>query len=301
MKKNVLWMTAGILFFAGILVLAFPTAVNLAYQYRSQKTIVQFCDENAADSDAADDTLFLQMEEYNLAIYQNQQKDLCDAWSYQQNIFHFDAAGLADDMIGYLVIEAMDVQIPLYIGASNANMSKGAAVLGQTSMPIGGENTNCVIAAHRGYGSVPMFRNIEALEYGDQVVITNLWDTLTYEVVKSIVIDPDDIDAVKIIPGQDLVTLITCHPYTKNVQRYVVYCRRVSDGEENQDQKPAKKTEALPEIAESVHGVEYVSSEKDIRLEEQMYTIRILTVAASCFVLLLWFFVKKIRRHFRRM
>ena len=112
-------------------------------------------------------------------------------------------------------------------------------------------------------------------------------------------IDRDDIDAVKIIPGQDLVTLITCHPYTKNVQRYVVYCRRVSDGEENQQLVQA--TEALPEIAESIHGVEYVSSEKDIQLEEQMYTIRILTVAASCFALLLWFFVKKIRRHFRRM
>ena len=42
-------------------------------------------------------------------------------------------------------------------------------------------------------------------------------------------ITPDDIDAVKIVEGQDMLTLFTCHPYTKNYQRYVVYCTRTYD------------------------------------------------------------------------
>ena len=110
-------------------------------------------------------------------------------------------------------------------------MSKGAVVMGQTSMPIGGENTNCVIAAHRGYRGIPMFQYIEVLQPGDKVEITNLWDTIEYEVAKCIVIRPDDIDAVKIQPGKEMLTLITCHPYPQNTQRYVVYCQRVQEGQ----------------------------------------------------------------------
>lgn len=84
-----------------------------------------------------------------------------------------------------------------------------------------------MIAAHRGWKGTPMFREIEALKPGDEVVITNLWGSLKYKVVKTIVIDPTDIDAVKIIADADMLTLITCHPYTKNYQRYVVYCSRM--------------------------------------------------------------------------
>lgn len=99
--------------------------------------------------------LLEQMESYNQKIYQEKQQSLCDAWSYTQNVFDFPAFGLEDDMIGYLTIEAMDLELPLYIGANYDNMTKGGAVLAQTSMPIGGENTNCVIAAHRGWRGKP--------------------------------------------------------------------------------------------------------------------------------------------------
>lgn len=102
-------------------------------------------------------------------------------------------------------------------------------MLSQTSMPTGGENTNCVIAGHRGWRGIPMFQNIEALQEGDIIWITNLWERLAYRVVRTTVITPDDIGAVRIVNGQDMLTLITCHPYTKNYQRYVVYCVRTHD------------------------------------------------------------------------
>ena len=206
--------------------------------------------------------LLRQMEKYNTGIYENGQSGLKDAWSYAQNPFDFDTAGLPDDMIGYITIEAMNEKLPLYIGANEENMSKGAVVMGQTSMPIGGENTNCVIAAHRGYRGIPMFQYIEVLQPGDKVEITNLWETLEYEVVKSIVIYPDNIDAVKIIPGEDMLTLITCHPYTQNYQRYVVYCRRAGNGDEY-----AQEAEDRNPIM-NIEGADYESSEKDIEREQ---------------------------------
>ena len=127
----------------------------------------------------------------------------------------------------------MDVTLPLYLGASRAHMNDGAAVLGQTSMPIGGNSTNCVIAAHRGWNGKAMFRDIEVLREGDLVYLVNLWETLTYRVTKISIIWPDEVEAVTIQPGQDVVTLLTCHPYLTSERRYLVYCQRVEEPEQH--------------------------------------------------------------------
>ena len=76
----------------------------------------------------------------------------------------------------------MDVKLPLYLGATLENMRKGAAIMGETSLPLGTKNSNCVIAAHRGYEGIPYFREIERLKVGDRVIIKNPWEKLTYRV-----------------------------------------------------------------------------------------------------------------------
>ena len=107
-------------------------------------------------------------------------------------------------------------------------MTKGAAVLGQTSLPIGGENTNCVIAGHRGYKGIPYFRNLDKLKAGDEVVITNFWGQMTYQVESTAIIQPNDLDEILIQEGRDLLTLLTCHPYTVGTQRMIIICKRMS-------------------------------------------------------------------------
>lgn len=175
------------------------------------------------------ETLYRDMQTYNAEIYRNRQSGLQDAWSYEQPPFSLAEYGVVEEAVGYLTIEAMDLHLPLYLGASRNNLAKGAAVLGNTSMPIGGENTNCVIAGHRGWQGIPMFLDIQNLQPGDTVVLDNLWETLTYTVTEIRIIRPDEIDAVKIQHGRDLLTLVTCHPYPHNTQRYLVYCERVPD------------------------------------------------------------------------
>lgn len=170
--------------------------------------------------------------------------------------------------MGYVTIPAIDEELPLYLGADEENLSKGAAVLAKTSMPVGGTNTNCVIAAHRGYGGVAMFRDIEELSVGDKVYVTNLWETLTYEVVRIIVIRPDDLDAVKIVEGEDMVTLVTCHPYPHNYQRYVVYCQSVS-GKMNGDTGDNDGGKGMAELM-CREGIPFESSETDVRISEIM-------------------------------
>ena len=99
--------------------------------------------------------------------------------------------------------------------------------MGQTSLPIGGENTNCVIAGHRGYQGIPYFREIERLKTNDKVIVTNPWETLTYRVKNIKIILPEKVEEIKIQPGEEMVTLLTCHPYrTHGKYRYMVYCVR---------------------------------------------------------------------------
>ena len=120
--------------------------------------------------------------------------------------------------------------MPVYLGASDDHLAVGAAVLGNTSAPIGGDNPNCVIAGHRGWRGADYFRHIDKLAVGDTVKLTNLWETLTYTVADIQIIQPYEANKIKIQPNRDLLTLLTCHPYASGGrQRYVVYCERTEN------------------------------------------------------------------------
>lgn len=166
------------------------------------------------------------MESYNTDIYENGQSELVDAWSYQSAVFDLEEYGYPEQIFGIVSIPKINVEMPLYLGASYSNLAKGFAQLSQTSMPIGGINTNCVIAGHRGYRGAAHLRDVEGLEIGDSVFITNPWETMEYRVVSMIVIKPNETENILIQPGRDLVTLTTCHPYGVGSHRYVITCER---------------------------------------------------------------------------
>jgi len=134
---------------------------------------------------------------------------------------------LNEEIFGVISIPALELEMPLYLGATYQHMADGAAHLSQTSIPIGGENTNAVIAGHRGWGGAAYFRYVTELKPGDEVFITNLWGTLTYRVADTQIILPHEVDQILIQEGRDLLTLLTCHPYASGgKQRYLVICER---------------------------------------------------------------------------
>ncbi len=131
------------------------------------------------------------------------------------------------------VFSVWEVELPLYLGATRQHMAEGAAHMTQTSLPIGGDNTNCVIAGHRGWKGAEFFLYLPQLEKGDIVQVTNLWETLTYQVVGTKIISPTDVDSIHIQPGKELITLLTCHPPASGgKQRYLVFCERVQTEKE---------------------------------------------------------------------
>lgn len=171
--------------------------------------------------------LWEDMVRYNQSIAAQGQSGLSCAYDYQKASFRLADYGLPDEIFGVLSIPAIDLEMPIYLGATEQHMADGAAHLSQTSLPIGGMDTNSVIAGHRGYSGASYFRYLDKLHVGDRVSVTNLWETLTYRVCEIRIIDPSDVEEILIQPGRELLTLLTCHPYASGGrQRYVVYCER---------------------------------------------------------------------------
>lgn len=237
-KKKIGWFVVPFaLFFVGLAVFLYPSYTDRQYKdsVRIQKKefeqrveeASQHSNTQEASKERAFEELYQELKQRNETLYLEHQKNLTDPWAYEQPDIDLTQYGLEGNIIGFLSIPKMEIELPILLGANRGNMELGAVHLTETSYPIGGENTNCVIAAHRGYSKTAMFRDIEKLEPGDEIDIENFRERLVYEVAEIRVIAPTDVDQLFIQEERDLVTLITCHPYPYNYQRYVVYCERV--------------------------------------------------------------------------
>ena len=132
------------------------------------------------------------LKPYVVLQYREGQQHLSCEYAYEKPSFNLKDYGLEDEIFGVIFIPELELEMPIYLGATYQHLADGAAHLSQTSIPVGGENTNSVIAGHRGWGGASYFRYITNLEVGDEVIITNLWDTTIYEVVEIKIIMPNE-------------------------------------------------------------------------------------------------------------
>ena len=227
-KRKILIIVAILFILIGIILFCFPSASNYKYEKNveteKEKFVVKITDEQ---NENILDKLYKKLQEENQKIYEEKQNKLVDPFSYEQSAIDLSEYGIENNVIGYISIPKINIEVPILLGANTANMKKGAVHLTETSYPIGGANTNSVIAAHRGYGKATLFRHIDKIGAGDKICIRNFKEELTYEVYETKIINPDDISELEIQEGQDIITLITCHPYRVNTQRYIVKAKRV--------------------------------------------------------------------------
>lgn len=227
-KRKILIIVAILFILIGIILFCFPSASNYIYEKNveteKEKFVVKITDEQ---NENILDKLYKKLQEENQKIYEEKQSKLVDPFSYEQSAIDLSEYGIENNVIGYISIPKINIEVPILLGANTANMRKGAVHLTETSYPIGGVNTNSVIAAHRGYGKATLFRHIDKIGVGDKIHIRNFKEELTYEVYETKIINPDDISELEIQEGQDIITLITCHPYRVNTQRYIVKAKRV--------------------------------------------------------------------------
>lgn len=243
MGKRLQKVLLALLFLLGLAVFSYPHVCGLLVKQKMESTVQTFHEQQETrpttsvvipdSTQPSEQQLYPEllgdMTAYNETIFAQGQSGLSCKLDYQQPSFRLADYGLKEEVFGVITIPAMELEMPIYLGATEQHMADGAAHLSQTSLPIGGANTNCVIAGHRGYGGASYFRYIDKLQIGDTVTVTNLWEQLNYRVAEIKIIYPYEVDEILIQEGRELLTLLTCHPYASGgKQRFLVICERVN-------------------------------------------------------------------------
>lgn len=215
--KTVIFLTIG--FLVGICILLYPTLSdywNSKTQSRAvtnYESVLENLDEDVYKS------IFENAYAYNKALYETNYP-LMD---YKKVPGYYETLSITEnDMIGYLKIDRIGIELPIYHGTSDDVLNKGVGHLEGSSLPVGGENTHCVMSAHRGLPSSKLFTDLDRMEIGDTFQIVVLDQVLTYQVDFVKIIEPTDVSDLQIIEGGDYCTLFTCTPYGINTHRLLV-------------------------------------------------------------------------------
>ena len=220
--KLILLITSSI----GLSILLYPV-ISQYWNSKVQSQVITDYDEMLKKKDTIDyDKLFQDGEIYN----QKLSKLEFPLVQYKKISDYKDLLNVNNDgMMGYISIDKIKVQLPIYHGTSTGVLNTAVGHLEGTSLPIGGIGNHSVLSAHRGLPSAKLFTNLNKLEIGDIFVINILDRKLTYQVDKITIIEPNDIKELAINHQEDLVTLITCTPYGLNTHRLLVRGIRIEN------------------------------------------------------------------------
>ena len=226
MKKHKVTIIMITLFFIGLLTLFYPTLSNYYNEKNQSKTIYNY--ENILNEKNKIDFDKLKEDAIN---YNKELSELTEPLLSYENIQNYnELLNINNDgMIGYLTIDKIKVELPIYHGISNEVLNSSVGHLEGSSLPIGGNSTHSVLSAHRGLPSAKLFTDLDKLEVGDIFKITVLDEALTYEVDKIVIVSPSDREYLKIEEDKDYVTLLTCTPYGINTHRLLVRGVRVTE------------------------------------------------------------------------
>lgn len=137
-------------------------------------------------------------------------------------------------IMGYIDIPSIGVSLPIYHGTEENVLQVAVGHISWSSLPTGGENTHCLLSAHRGLPSAKLFTDLDQLRERDFFTLRILNELLTYEIDQILIVEPHDIAALQIEDGKDLCTLITCTPYGINTHRMLVRGHRVENNEQTE-------------------------------------------------------------------
>ena len=218
-----------LIFFIGLSVLLYP-AVSDYWNSKVQSRAIVNYEAMLADLTPEDYTaVFEQADQYNEKIrkipYPLMYHDQVPGYEETLNV-------TGNGIMGYVTIEKIKVELPIYHGTSEAVLNVAAGHVQGTSLPVGGVNTHAVLSAHRGLPSARLFTDLDKLEVGDVFTITVLDRLLTYQIDQIKIVKPNEVDALYVTEGEDFCTLVTCTPYGINTHRLLVRGTRVDTPQE---------------------------------------------------------------------
>ena len=226
MKKNKIGILLVLMLFIGVCGLLYPS-VSQYWNSKTQTRAVENYREILDSLQPEDyDAFFEEAENYNAKLNELN-FPLTDYHRLKGYNDILDLSGTG--IMGYVSIPKLGVELPLYHGISAEVLNVACGHLEGTSLPVGGENTHCVLSAHRGLPHAKLFTELNKMEVGDTFTITVLNRTVTYQVDQIKVVLPNETNDVQIVAGEDLCTLLTCTPYGINSHRLLVRGTRIEN------------------------------------------------------------------------
>lgn len=212
-----------------VAVFVYPTVGSMYQEYRAAKAIDVHTEELAVQEEDEFAEERERCMEYNrsLAIGSSpiSEKSQTKEATYESLL---NAGGV----MGYIEIPVISQKLPIYHYSDDAELERGIGHIHGSSLPVGGESTNCVLTGHRGLPGNMLFTRLDEVGTGDMIYLTVLGERLAYRVTGTEVILPEDTEGIRIERGRDLITLITCTPYAVNTHRLVITAERTEEAKE---------------------------------------------------------------------
>jgi sortase A len=253
MKRHLPTILLSLILLVGVALLLYPTVSDRWNSLHQSRAISQY---NALVQDL-DETSYAALleaaQDYNAALALSPTQF---SLTQEETDLYNSILDVSDDgIMGYIEIPSIDCYLPIYHGTEETTLQSGAGHLAGSSFPVGGESTHCVISGHRGLPSARLFTDLNQLVEGDQFMLHVLNETLTYEVDQILIVEPAQISALSIVPGEDLCTLVTCTPYGINTHRLLVRGHRVETEQETTRRVSANAVQKDPLLVASIVAV----------------------------------------------
>ena len=222
-KKILPLMLAGGIFLGGCALLAYPRVSQWLNALHQSEVIADYSSAVDGIDDEEVQRELKRAEDYNdhltetVALADPFETKLTENDQYS-TLLNFTAEGV----MGYIEIPKINVLLPIYHGVSSGVLSKGIGHLPETSLPVGGTSTHCVLAGHSGMSNTRLFTDLPKLENDDVFYLHIYNKTLTYTVDQIKKVLPTDTSDLTIVDGEDYVTLVTCVPVAVNSHRLLV-------------------------------------------------------------------------------
>ena len=236
-----------ILLILGICLCLFPLVSNIIKGYYQRNAIKTYNNSVISMEDTKIEEELNKAREYNTTLheYNSATKSSTNSSILQE---YEDILNVGDGIMGSIEIPRISVNLPIYHGTSDEVLSSGVGHVLGSSLPIGGADTRSLLTAHRGLPNSKLFTRLDEIIEGDLFFIRVQNNTLAYKVNKIEVINPEELEKLKIKENEDLISLITCTPYGINTHRLVVTGERVPFDKEEYENID-KKVMSIREIA----------------------------------------------------
>ena len=232
-KRNRSWIFTLILvviLLVGAGIMAYPTVSDWWNSFHQSRVIASYSAIVEETDTGEIEKLLGEAEEYNARLARRENRFLPTEEETEEYNGLLDLAG--DGVMGVVQISAIGVNLPICHGTSESVLQTAVGHIEGSSLPVGGPGTHAVLSGHRGLPSAKLFTELDKLVEGDVFTITVLGRTLTYVVDQIRIVEPSDMSDLRIVPGKDYCTLVTCTPYSINTHRLLVRGHRIENAAE---------------------------------------------------------------------